>query len=227
MAGCSDGCNCVIQGGDGVIVEGAGTPSSPMVISASSVLAGALTTADTPTVNLSLSGDGTISSPMTLSAVATVSMLELTDVNDPGGPAVGDVPVWDIGGYWVFQPPPAVPAGSVNVSTGLTGTGAAITPLAVKMIGTSAGGSTAGLEVYADSAGNLRAVAPAASAVAWADITGKPSTFPPSAHTHVAADITDPLNLSVGNSVRVDGHRIYVQSTAPASGMVTNDIWLY
>ena len=27
--------------------------------------------------------------------------------------------------------------------------------------------------------------------VEWADVTGKPSTFPPSAHTHTKADITD------------------------------------
>ena len=27
--------------------------------------------------------------------------------------------------------------------------------------------------------------------VSWASITGKPATFPPSAHTHVSADITD------------------------------------
>jgi len=26
--------------------------------------------------------------------------------------------------------------------------------------------------------------------VAWGDVTGKPSTFPPSAHTHVIADVT-------------------------------------
>lgn len=25
----------------------------------------------------------------------------------------------------------------------------------------------------------------------WADITGKPATFPPSAHTHLLADVTD------------------------------------
>jgi len=29
-----------------------------------------------------------------------------------------------------------------------------------------------------------------AGSVAWADVTGKPATFPPSAHTHVVADVT-------------------------------------
>jgi hypothetical protein len=27
--------------------------------------------------------------------------------------------------------------------------------------------------------------------IAWTDVTGKPSTFTPSAHTHVIADVTD------------------------------------
>lgn len=227
MANCSDGCTCVIQAGNGILISGAGTSQSPLVVSATSVLAGSFEVADTPTVNLSLSGDGVIGSPLVLTAAATVAMTELTDVNDPGGPSVGDVPIWNAGGYFEFGPPPANPSGSVNVSTGLGGTGAVGTPLYVKMIGTSAGGSTSGLEVYADSAGNLRAVPPVAGTVNWADIAGKPSTFPPSAHTHTANQITDPLNLSVGDSAKVGGHQYFVQSTAPTSGMVANDIWLY
>lgn len=39
--------------------------------------------------------------------------------------------------------------------------------------------------------GNKVDIALLAEAVAWANITGKPSTFAPTAHTHVAADITD------------------------------------
>lgn len=35
--------------------------------------------------------------------------------------------------------------------------------------------------------------------VAWADVTGKPSTFPPSTHTHTAAQISDAS--AVGRSV--------------------------
>lgn len=31
----------------------------------------------------------------------------------------------------------------------------------------------------------------ASASAAWADITGKPATFPPDTHTHVEADITD------------------------------------
>lgn len=227
MANCSDGCTCVIQAGNGIVISGAGTSTSPMVVSATSVLAGAFSVADSTTVDLSLSGDGTLDSPMVLSADATVAMVDLTDVNDPGGPSVGDVPIWNIGGYFTFGAPPANPSGSVNVSTGLGGTGAVGTPIYVKMIGTSAGGSTSGLEVYADSAGNLRTVAPVGAVVNWVDIVGKPSTFPPSAHTHTASQITDPLNLSVGDSAKVGGHQIFVQSSAPTTGMVSGDIWLY
>lgn len=227
MANCSDGCTCVIQAGDGVVISGAGTALSPLIVSATSPLAGALTVSDTGTINLSLSGDGTIASPMVLSGIATVSMQTLTDVNDPGGPSVGDVPIWDAGGYFVFGPPPANPPGAVNVGAGLDGDGSAGDPLVPALIGTSAGGTTAGLEVYVDSAGNLRAVPPPSTTVAWNDITGKPTQFPPTAHTHTASQITDPLNLSVGDSVRVSGHQVFVQSTAPTTGMVAGDLWFW
>lgn len=42
--------------------------------------------------------------------------------------------------------------------------------------------------------------------VPWNDVTGKPSSFPPSAHTHVVADITDfPTDHVVGPASSVDG----------------------
>lgn len=227
MANCSDGCTCVILAGDGVVITGAGTVNSPLMVSATSPLAGALSVSDTSTINLSLSGDGTIASPMVLSGIATVAMQTLTDVNDPGGPSVGDVPVWDAGGYFVFAPPPANPPGAVNVGAGLDGDGSAGAPLVPALVGTSAGGTTSGLEVYVDSAGDLRAVPPPSTTVAWNDITGKPTQFPPSAHTHTANQITDPLNLSVGDSVRVSGHQVFVQSTAPTTGMVAGDLWFW
>ncbi len=59
----------------------------------------------------------------------------------------------------------------------------------------------------------------------WASIGGKPTTFAPTAHTHLAVDITDPLNLSVGNSAKVRGIQIYSQASAPTSGMVDRDLW--
>lgn len=228
MANCDDGCTCVIQAGPGVTITGAGSTRSPIIISSDLALGESFTVNDTPTVNMQLVGGGTPDNPFVLSATATMKLTQLADVADPsGGPAVGEGPVWvgvGTAGHWEFQLPPVAPAGAVNVSTGLGGVGSAPSPLFVKMIGTNLGGPTTGLEVYADSDGNLRALPSGTISVAWTDITGKPSTFPPSAHTHVAADITNPLALSVGDSAKVGGHRIYVQSTNPTSGMVTNDL---
>lgn len=231
MANCDDGCTCVIQAGPGITIEGAGSTRSPLVISSALALSESLIVNDTTTVNMQLVGGGVPGDPFVLSATASMRLTQLADVADPsGGPAVGESPVWvgvGLAGHWEFQLPPVTPAGSVNVSTGIGGTGAVGTPLYVKMIGTSLGGTTAGLEVYADSVGNLRAVPPVVASIAWTDVTGKPSTFPPSAHTHVAADITDPLNLSVGDSAKVGGHKIFVQSTNPVAGMVTDDLLFY
>ncbi len=43
--------------------------------------------------------------------------------------------------------------------------------------------------------------ATASGSVAWADITGKPSSFTPSSHTHLRAEITDLYNFSGAGSV--------------------------
>jgi hypothetical protein len=61
--------------------------------------------------------------------------------------------------------------------------------------------------------------------VNWATIGGKPTTFPPSTHTHTASQITDPLNLSVGNSNKVNSIKIWSQAAAPTTGMVDRDLW--
>jgi hypothetical protein len=159
-----------------------------------------------------------------------MKMTQLADVADPGGPAVGDVPTWvgtGASAHWEFQPPPPNPAGSVNVGPGITGTGASGTPIKVQVIGTTAGGATTGLEVYVDSAGNLRAVAPVAQAVEWSTILNKPTTFAPSAHKHPASDITDPLNLSVGDSTKISGKSVYVQSGTPTGTIITNSLWFW
>lgn len=42
-------------------------------------------------------------------------------------------------------------------------------------------------------------MAEVAEAVAWTGVSGKPATFPPSAHTHVAAGISD--STAVGQAV--------------------------
>lgn len=238
MAGCTDyGCNCLIQGEGGILVEGAGTPGSPYKVSLVGGLGDALTIEDTPTVNLTLNGGGTPADPYVLSAQSTMALTQLSDVADPqGGPQVGESPVWVGTGptaHWEFSLPPANPSGSVNVSTGLAGLGSVGDPLRVKLIGTTAGGPTSGLEVYADSAGNLRAVAGSGS-VAWTSVTGKPTTFPttPSDFTGTlpvnkgGTGATDLANVTVGNATRVGGIRIYVQSTTP-TGMSTNDLWFW
>jgi hypothetical protein len=71
---------------------------------------------------------------------------------------------------------PAGPAGAGGVTSlqGLTG---ALTLAAV-------GGS------WATSGSTITLTVTAAGSVAWADITGKPATFAPSAHAHVIADVT-------------------------------------
>jgi len=193
MANCDSGCTCVFQAGPGVTITGAGTIQSPFRISADLALAQSFRVQDTDSVDMRLVGSGTPESPFTLSATASLSLQELTDVDDPIGPVVGDVPVWvgtGLSGHWEFQPPPASPPGAVNVGAGIVGNGSAGSPIAVALVGTSAGGSVDGLEVYVDSSGNLRAVQPQIAQVTWANLPGKPSQFPPTPHTHPISDIT-------------------------------------
>jgi len=55
---------------------------------------------------------------------------------------------------------------------------------------------------------------------AWADITGKPATFPPDVHTHAYADITGKPTLGTAAA-----RNIHVGTSAPGSP-ATNDIWI-
>ena len=74
----------------------------------------------------------------------------------------------------------------------------------------------AGYEVYA---------AGTAASVPWSGVTGKPSTYPPSSHTHSKSQITDfPSSLPAngGNSATVNGHT--VNSDVP-SGAKFTDTW--
>lgn len=239
---CDDGCNCLVIAGNGLVVTGSGSARDPYKVAIDGDYSGNFNVSDTPSVNLFLAGNGTPEDPYELSAYAMLKLTELSDVSDPqGSPNVGDVPVW-VGtgdtGHFEFQPPPANP-GVVNVGTGLSGDGSLGAPLAVKLIGTTAGGPTSGLEIYADSAGNLRAVPPAVATVSWNSITGKPSTFPPSAHTHNAGDIisgtlpvarggtgaTSLSAITVGNANEIGGHKIFVQSGTPSGSL--NDLWFW
>jgi hypothetical protein len=179
-----------------------------------------------------------VADPLILRAYSTLELTELADVRDPsGGPSIGESPVWTgsgSDGHWEFKTPPAAPAGAVNVENGLYGVGSAEDPIGGSTSGSWGSGvlsglggdSTIGLVIYLDSNDELRAQ-PVGSP-SWASITGKPATFPPSLHTHVAADITDPQNLNVG---KVNGVRIYSTATSvtppssptPAAG----DVWVF
>jgi hypothetical protein len=234
VAGCNDGgCSCRIVGGSGITVTGAGTLSSPYVVANDAPgLSESFQVNDTETVNLTLRGLGTPEDPFILQADSSLKLTQLSDVHDPeGGPAVGEVPTWvGVGsaGHWEFKTPPPAPAGAVNVSYGLAGVGSAPDPIHVRVLSAGVAGPLTGLEVYVDTAGNLRAVPPSATAVDWSTITGKPSTFPPSPHTHTASQITDPQNFtgasSVGNALHIMGHQIFTGAAAPV-GMVQDDLW--
>lgn len=232
-------CACILEPGTGIQVTGSGTPTDPYVIASTVTdLSTFLQVQDTTSVNLSLVGSGVEGDPLVLRAYSTLALTQLADVQDPaGGPSVGEVPVW-VGsgsdGHWEFQAPPPSPAGAVNVSTGLEGIGSVGDPIAVAVSGewgvapldTYGGDSTVGLVVYEDSNGELRAQ-PVGNP-SWSSITGKPATFPPSAHTHVAADITDQQNINAG---KVGGIRLYStpnsvtppSSPTPAAG----DLWFF
>lgn len=54
--------------------------------------------------------------------------------------------------------------------------------------------------------------------VPWASLDNVPATFPPSAHTHPATDITGNINAAT-----ISGRTIYVQTAQPTG--VDGDIW--
>lgn len=234
--GCGDSaCSCLIVQGDGIVITGSGTPTNPYRISSSLAnLIGALTVKDTDSVDMQLRGSGTIPDPFVISAISTLKVTDLKDVADPsGGPAVGESLVW-VGtgpaGHWEFGTLPPAPAGAVNVANGIGGVGSVGSPITLKTSGVWGSGTLAGLggdstigdAIYIDSAGNARS-APSGS-VAWTGITGKPTTFPPAPHTHIASDITDPLNLNVGKINNVKITTQFTSSSLPTSGTTAGDL---
>lgn len=62
--------------------------------------------------------------------------------------------------------------------------------------------------------------------VGWSAVDGKPTEFTPAAHNHSASQITNPSALSVGDSAKVGGHRVFVEPTEPASP-AENDLWFW
>jgi microcystin-dependent protein len=127
--GCSgaDTCSCVIQGGSGITVDGAGTEINPYVITGSGAAGGSLTVADTATVDLDLLGDGSEADPYVLRADATMGLDALIDVTAPT-PADGYVLAWN-GTVWQPVPPTTAPVGAVTVGTGLLGDGSSGDPV--------------------------------------------------------------------------------------------------
>ena len=65
----------------------------------------------------------------------------------------------------------------------------------------------------------------AASSVPWSGVTGKPSTYPPSAHTHSIANITDIGDASVANAEKVNNHT--VASDVPNNAKFTDTIYTH
>lgn len=66
-------------------------------------------------------------------------------------------------------------------------------------------------------------MAEVAEAVAWTGVTGKPSTFPPSAHTHAAVDISD--STAVGQAVMTAADAAAAR-TAIGAGTGNGDVTL-
>ncbi len=182
---CSGGsCQCLVTAGTGVAVTGAGTATNPYIITSTATLEGAFTVVDTPTVDLAAVGSGTTEDPYVLTADATVAVEDLTDV-DVTGLTTGYVLAWD-GENWKAQAPPVAPAGATNTSGGILGIGSVEDPVRAAVSGVWGQGSLVGLgsdstrgqAIYVDSNGQLRAAPLDNVHVAWANVDGKPSTFP-------------------------------------------------
>ena len=68
--------------------------------------------------------------------------------------------------------------------------------------------------------------ADSATSVPWSGVTGKPSTYTPSSHTHTKSQITDfPTSMPAngGNSTTVNGHT--VKSDVPESAVFTDTVY--
>ena len=202
--GCCGGSSSVVIRGEGdVIVSGSGTVADPYVVSGDIGLA--ITGAATSTVSVRILGSGVATDPYIIAADLVAGLSALADVSIPTTPTTGYVLMWD-GAKWVANAAPTQEPGAVNVGGGIQGDGTIGTPISIKVSNTS-DTSTSGAYTYIDSAGELRAQM--SGSVAWGSITGKPSTFPPSAHTHTNADLTGLLS----------------GTAAPTSGLGVDGAW--
>lgn len=226
-------CSCIIRGGAGITVEGSGTQSNPYIIVADLPDFGdVLKVTDSDTVNLTLTGAGTQASPFQLKADATIKLTALADVVPGSPPSIGDVPIWN-GTAFSLDPPPAAPAGAVNVSNGITGVGSVPSPIKLATSGVWGSGplaglgsdSTIGLATYIDSLGQVRVQPATIASIPWTSVTGKPDVSVVG-HTHPASAITDPQNLNVG---KIDGQRITTTFSSADAPAVTSagDLWFF
>lgn len=163
-------CACVVQGGEGVRVTGAGTVSNPYVVVSTQAVERYFLTSDTPSVDLTLEGGGTPQNPFVISAEATLALTDLSDIGDGQAPVNGDVPVWVVD-HWEFQPAPSGGSGgsggltSVTTGAGVTGSGTGADPVKAAVSGVWGAGSmtgfptdrTLGVPIFTDTSGQLRA----------------------------------------------------------------------
>lgn len=200
---CCGGSSAVVIRGEGdVTVSGSGTVSDPYVVTGDIDLS--IRALQTPTINTTIVGSGTSDDPYVISADLVAGLSDLTDVQITTTPTTGWVVLWD-GSAWVAGPAPTQEPGAVNVGGGIEGDGTVGDPIQIK-VSNLVDDSPSGLYTYIDSAGELRAQMPSSS-TSWAAITGKPSTFPPSAHTHPNSDLTGLLTgtAAPGSGLGVDG----------------------
>lgn len=74
-------------------------------------------------------------------------------------------------------------------------------------------------------AGNLKGPQGPPGATAWADVTGKPATFPPSVHSHENATPSAAGFMSAEDKAKLDALSITVSATAPANPNI-GDLWV-
>lgn len=125
-------CSCVIQGGGGVTVSGAGSGGNPYIISSDLNLL----VADSPTIDLGISGDGSSGNPYVLTAAAALELGELVDV-DTSVVTTGYVLARQADGTFKLVPPSTAAPGALTVGNGLQGDGSSGNPLGVKLAASS------------------------------------------------------------------------------------------
>jgi hypothetical protein len=101
--GCAgSSCTCLVTGGEGIAVEGAGTADNPYIISTEgSDISGTVQFIDTPTIDFTVTGAGTEANPYQVSATMIGSLGDLSNVDCDLAPAgqtlVSDGEKWQCG----------------------------------------------------------------------------------------------------------------------------------